>query len=59
MTSVRRVFPIWRRRDWHNLKPLCSEDRREAEYDLPFFLCAEHVRQLGGASPLHNVMDVK
>ena len=22
-------------------------------------LCAEHVRQLGGASPLHNVMDVK
>src|SRR6516164_4009272 len=21
--------------------------------------CAEHVRQLGGASPLHNVMDVK
>ena len=26
---------------------------------VPFFLCAEHVRQLGGASPLHNVMDVK
>jgi hypothetical protein len=23
------------------------------------FWCAEHVRQLGGASPLHNVMDVK
>ena len=25
----------------------------------PLFLSAEHVRQLGGASPLHNVMDVK
>jgi hypothetical protein len=24
-----------------------------------FWQCAEHVRQLGGASPLHNVMDVK
>ena len=23
------------------------------------FLCAEHVRQLGGASPLHNQMEVK
>jgi hypothetical protein len=22
-------------------------------------LCAEHVRQLGGASPLHNLMEVK
>jgi hypothetical protein len=21
--------------------------------------CAEHVRQLGGASPLHNLMEVK
>ena len=27
--------------------------------DRTFLLCAEHVRQLGGASPLHNVMDVK
>src|SRR5437899_23168 len=25
----------------------------------PFSLCAEHVQQPGGASPLHNVMDVK
>ena len=25
----------------------------------PFFLCAEHVRQLGGASPLPNLMEVK
>jgi len=25
----------------------------------PFLLCAEHVYQLGGVSPLHNVMDVK
>jgi len=23
------------------------------------FVCAEHVRQLGGESPRHNVMDVK
>ncbi len=23
------------------------------------FLCAEHVRQLGGVSPLHNLMEVK
>ncbi len=23
------------------------------------FLCAEHDRQLGGASPLHNQMEVK
>jgi hypothetical protein len=27
--------------------------------ERPFYWCAEHVRQLGGASPLHNVMDVK
>jgi hypothetical protein len=25
----------------------------------PFFLCAEHVRQLGGESPLLNLMEVK
>jgi len=24
-----------------------------------FTLCAEHVRQLGGESPLHNLMEVK
>jgi len=24
-----------------------------------FFLCAEHVRQLGGVSPLLNLMEVK
>jgi hypothetical protein len=24
-----------------------------------FFWCAEHVRQLGGASPLPNLMEVK
>ena len=23
------------------------------------FMCAEHVRQLGGVSPLHNLMEVK
>ena len=25
----------------------------------PFCLCAEHVRQLGGESPLLNLMEVK
>jgi hypothetical protein len=25
----------------------------------PFLLCAEHVRQLGGESPLLNLMEVK
>ena len=24
-----------------------------------FFMCAEHFRQLGGVSPLHNLMEVK
>ena len=24
-----------------------------------FFMCAEHVRQLGGESPLDNLMEVK
>jgi len=31
--------------------------RREQSRLLPD--CAEHDRQLGGTSPLHNVMDVK
>ena len=26
---------------------------------LAFLVCAEHVRQLGGVSPLHNLMEVK
>ena len=26
---------------------------------VPFWLCAEHVRQLGGESPLDNLMEVK
>jgi len=26
---------------------------------LGYSRCAEHVRQFGGESPLHNVMDVK
>jgi hypothetical protein len=25
----------------------------------PFFMCAEHVRQLEGESPFHNLMEVK
>jgi hypothetical protein len=28
-------------------------------FGAALFLCAEHVYQLGGGSPLHNVMDVK
>ena len=31
--------------------------RRESSRLLPD--CAEHVRQLGGESPLHNLMEVK
>jgi hypothetical protein len=26
---------------------------------IPMSMCAEHVRQVGGASPLHNLMEVK
>jgi hypothetical protein len=33
---------------------------KKASRGSPFsFPCVEHDRQLGGASPLHNVMDVK
>jgi hypothetical protein len=31
---------------------------REARKSLPFSLCAEHVRQLGGESPLPNLLQV-
>jgi Tfp pilus assembly protein PilF len=34
-------------------------DQAIAEYREAVRLCAEHVRQLGGASPLHNLMEVK
>ena len=30
-----------------------------SDSDPAFLLCAEHVRQLGGESPLDNLMDVK
>ena len=30
-----------------------------AQNSGPFLLCAEHVRQLGGESPLDNLMEVK
>jgi len=36
-----------------------SEEFRPTRTEWAFFLCAEHVYQPGGASPLHNVMDVK
>jgi len=26
---------------------------------LPMLMCAEHIRQLGGVSPLYNLMEVK
>jgi len=32
---------------------------RPAPPSGPFVWCAEHVRQLGGESPLHNLMEVK
>jgi len=31
----------------------------EALYATAQVVCAEHVRQLGGESPLHNLMEVK
>ena len=38
---------------------LRSTDLVVADLQVGSLLYAEHVRQLGGASPLHNVMDVK
>ena len=32
---------------------------RQGLYDSAFLSCAEHVRQLGGESPLDNLMEVK
>ena len=40
--------------DW-----LPSDDMVYFLLDAVDQLCAEHVRQLGGASPLHNLMEVK
>jgi len=38
-----------------------SGDRRRktAVFAAVFCLCAEHVRQLGGESPLHSLMEAK
>jgi len=33
--------------------------KKGESFDSPFRLCAEHVRQLGGESPLLNLMEVK
>ena len=30
-----------------------------SQIDMPAFWCAEHVRQLEGESPFHNLMEVK
>jgi hypothetical protein len=38
---------------------LSLEERTGAKFAPVFVLCAEHDRQLGGASPLHNQMEVK
>jgi hypothetical protein len=32
---------------------------REPDSPAPFYLCAEHVRQLEGESPFDNLMEVK
>src|SRR6266699_5389558 len=45
--------------------PPCSDGddttttRPERRSYYGFYLCAEHVQQLGGASPLRNLMEVK
>jgi hypothetical protein len=50
---------------WKAKKQILSATRAEEKIEegrssaASLFLCAEHDRQLGGASPLHNVMDVK
>jgi hypothetical protein len=36
-----------------------EEGSASGHYRAAVSLCAEHVRQLGGASPLHNLMEVK
>ena len=41
------------------LASLLRQSKSPGSCDRGILLCAEHVRQLGGASPLHNVMDVK
>jgi hypothetical protein len=33
--------------------------RKQGAQALCFIWCAEHVRQFGGESPLHNLMEVK
>ena len=36
-----------------------GETMNDHHYREAVSLCAEHVRQLGGESPLHNLMEVK
>jgi hypothetical protein len=38
---------------------MVSNGNQEDEKSSWFLLCAEHVRQLGGESPLLNLMEVK
>src|SRR4051794_13729597 len=41
------------------LRPTACKRDRGLTHRGAVLLCAEHVRQLGGASPLHNLMEVK
>jgi hypothetical protein len=46
--------------DWHRIGLVWGGSCRYLYTELPaHFWCAEHVRQLGGVSPLHNLMEVK
>ena len=50
------------RRGWASLRrSACDHDlkRERAAFGLPFLLCAEHARQLGGVSPLPSLMETK
>src|SRR5262249_30169785 len=53
------------RRPLNSIEPPCTDPyarwcgRGGAARLPPIPLCAEHVRQLGGASPLYNLMEVK
>src|SRR5437667_9464 len=45
---------LWKTNSFQNLDGPSGKSSPEG-----FSLCAEHVRQLGGESPLHNLMEVK
>jgi len=55
--------PAWKEGQTSTLKQKTfttyNFSRRGASCSPLFLVCAEHVRQLGGGSPLHNLMEVK